>query len=203
MHNTLVLLVVGLTRRLLGEETPHLSRLAATGLRTLDTVLPAVTCTVQSTLPTGLAPADHGAVANGWYFRDQAEVWLWRQSNRLIAGEKVWEAGKRRDPAFTCANMFWWYNIVFERGFQRHAPADVPGGRPQDSGPLRRPRNCARSSMAGWATSRFSRFGVRQRTSARAGGSPRPPLYVRKDAPPNAHPVLSATSGLWATEMGT
>jgi predicted AlkP superfamily pyrophosphatase or phosphodiesterase len=111
MHNTLVLLVVGLTRRLLGQHTPHLSRLAATGLRTLDTVLPAVTCTVQSTLLTGLPPAGHGAVANGWYFRDQAEVWLWRQSNRLIAGEKVWEAGKRRDPRFTCANMFWWYNM--------------------------------------------------------------------------------------------
>jgi predicted AlkP superfamily pyrophosphatase or phosphodiesterase len=111
MHNTLVLLVVGLTRRLLGPDTPHLSRLAATGLRTLDTVLPAVTCTVQSTLLTGLAAEGHGAVANGWYFRDQAEVWLWRQSNRLIAGEKVWEAGKRRDASFTCANMFWWYNM--------------------------------------------------------------------------------------------
>jgi predicted AlkP superfamily pyrophosphatase or phosphodiesterase len=111
MHNTLVLLVVGLTRRLLGPDTPHLSRLAATGLRTLDTVLPAVTCTVQSTLLTGLPPDGHGAVANGWYFRDQAEVWLWRQSNRLVAGEKVWEAGKRRNPAFTCANMFWWYNM--------------------------------------------------------------------------------------------
>jgi predicted AlkP superfamily pyrophosphatase or phosphodiesterase len=111
MHNTLVVLVVGLSRRLLGQHTPHLSRLAATGLRTLDTVLPAVTCTVQSTLLTGLAPQAHGAVANGWYFRDQAEVWLWRQSNRLIAGEKVWEAGKRRDPQFTCANMFWWYNM--------------------------------------------------------------------------------------------
>jgi predicted AlkP superfamily pyrophosphatase or phosphodiesterase len=111
MHNTLVLLVVGLSRRLLGPHTPHLSRLAATGLRTLDTVLPAVTCTVQSTLLTGLAPEAHGAVANGWYFRDQAEVWFWRQSNRLIAGEKVWEAGKRRDPEFTCANMFWWYNM--------------------------------------------------------------------------------------------
>jgi predicted AlkP superfamily pyrophosphatase or phosphodiesterase len=111
MHNTLVLLVVGLTRRLLGPDTPHLARLAATGLRTLDTVLPAVTCTVQSSLLTGLAPDGHGAVANGWYFRDQAEVWLWRQSNRLIAGEKVWEAGKRLNPAFTCANMFWWYNM--------------------------------------------------------------------------------------------
>jgi predicted AlkP superfamily pyrophosphatase or phosphodiesterase len=111
MHNTLVILVVGLTRRLLGPHTPHLSRFARGGLRTLDTVLPAVTCTVQSTLLTGLRPSGHGAVANGWYFRDQAEVWLWRQSNRLIAGEKIWEAGRRLDPKFTCANMFWWYNM--------------------------------------------------------------------------------------------
>ena len=53
----------------------------------------------------------HGAVANGWYFRDLAETWLWRQSARLVTGERVWEAGRRRDPAFTCANMFWWYNM--------------------------------------------------------------------------------------------
>ncbi len=112
MHNTLVLLVVGLTPRLLGHNTPHLSALAARGRQcVLDTVVPAVTCTVQSTLLTGLAPSGHGAVANGWYFRDIAEVNLWRQSNRLIAGEKVWEAGKRRDATFTCANMFWWYNM--------------------------------------------------------------------------------------------
>ena len=40
------------------------------------------------------------------------EVLLWRQSNRLVGGEKIWEAGKKRDPAFTCANMFWWYNMA-------------------------------------------------------------------------------------------
>ncbi len=112
MHPTLVILVVGLSPALLGPHTPNLQRLARTGgLRPLATVTPAVTCTVQSTLLTGLAPAGHGAVANGWYFRDLAEVWLWRQSNRLVAGEKVWEAGKRRDPGFTCAQMFWWYNM--------------------------------------------------------------------------------------------
>ena len=47
---------------------------------------------------TGLTPREHGIVANGWLFRDQMEVMLWRQSNRLVEGEKVWEAGKRRDP---------------------------------------------------------------------------------------------------------
>jgi predicted AlkP superfamily pyrophosphatase or phosphodiesterase len=112
MHSTLVILVVGLTPALVGAHTPNLRRLAERGaMRPLATVTPAVTCTVQSTLVTGLPPSGHGAVANGWYFRDLAEVWIWRQSNRLIAGEKIWEAGKRRDPVFTCAKMFWWYNM--------------------------------------------------------------------------------------------
>jgi predicted AlkP superfamily pyrophosphatase or phosphodiesterase len=112
MRNTLVVLIVGLTPRLIGSRTPYLSKFAANGaLRSLKTVVPAVTCTVQSTLLTGLAPDGHGAVGNGWYFRDLAEIWLWRQSNRLIDGEKIWEAGRRRNPAFSCANMFWWYNM--------------------------------------------------------------------------------------------
>ena len=112
MKPALVLLVVGLTPSLLGPHTPNLVRLAqAGGQRPLRTVLPAVTCTVQSTLLTGLMPSGHGAVANGWYFRDLAEVWLWRQSNHLVAGERIWEAGRKRDPGFTCAKMFWWYNM--------------------------------------------------------------------------------------------
>ncbi len=112
MKPTLILLVVGLTPRLLGPLTPNLSALARQGgQRSLATVLPAVTCTVQSTLLTGLLPRRHGIVGNGWYFRDLAEVMLWKQSNHLVAGEKVWEAGKRRDPSFTCAKMFWWYNM--------------------------------------------------------------------------------------------
>ncbi len=112
MQRTLVILVVGLTPSLVGAHTPNLARLAGRGgMRPLETVVPAVTCTVQSTLVTGLMPSGHGAVANGWYFRDMAEVLLWRQSNRLVAGEKIWDAGKARDPSFTCAKMFWWYNM--------------------------------------------------------------------------------------------
>lgn len=78
----------------------------------LETVTPAVTCSVQATFMTGVAPEQHGIVGNGWLFRDQMEVLLWRQSNRLVNGEKVWEAGKKRDSSFTCANMFWWYNMA-------------------------------------------------------------------------------------------
>jgi predicted AlkP superfamily pyrophosphatase or phosphodiesterase len=112
MHRTVALLVVGLSGDLLGDATPNLSALAKEGCaRPLEPVLPAVTCSVQSTFTTGLPPRDHGAVGNGWYFRDLGEVWLWRQSNRLVAGEKIWETAARRDPAFTCANLFWWYNM--------------------------------------------------------------------------------------------
>jgi predicted AlkP superfamily pyrophosphatase or phosphodiesterase len=64
---------------------------------------------MQSTILTGLLPAAHGAVANGWYFRELGEIFFWRQSSRLVTGERVWEAARARDPAFTCANLFWWY----------------------------------------------------------------------------------------------
>ena len=112
MHPTIVILLVGLSPHHLGPHTPHLAKLARAGAaRPLATVTPAVTCSVQATFMTGALPRDHGIVANGWYFRDLLEVWLWRQSNRLVAGEKIWEAGKRRDPAFTTANLFWWYNM--------------------------------------------------------------------------------------------
>jgi predicted AlkP superfamily pyrophosphatase or phosphodiesterase len=50
-------------------------------------------------------------VGNGWYFRESAEVAFWRQSNHLVAGEKVWEAARRLVPGFTCAKLFWWYNM--------------------------------------------------------------------------------------------
>ncbi|MBI3155318.1 MAG: alkaline phosphatase family protein [Burkholderiales bacterium] len=111
MTPTLVLDVVGLTPALLAH-APNLAALAQAGaMRPLQTVLPAVTASVQSTLLTGLPPAGHGIVGNGWYFRELSEVWLWRQSNRLVGGEKIWDAARRRDPAFSCAQLFWWYNM--------------------------------------------------------------------------------------------
>jgi predicted AlkP superfamily pyrophosphatase or phosphodiesterase len=111
LNPVLVLDVVGMTPSLLAH-APNLRRLAEQGtMRTLRTVTPAVTTTVQSTLLTGTLPREHGIVANGWYFRELAEVLFWRQSNALVQGEKLWETGRRLDPAFTCAKLFWWYNM--------------------------------------------------------------------------------------------
>lgn len=113
MRDTVVLNIVGLTPRLVGPATPNLARLKALGgLVPLLAVTPAVTCTAQTSMLTGLLPRDHGIVANGWLFRDLMEVFFWRQSNRLVSGERVWDAGRARDPSFTSANLFWWYNIA-------------------------------------------------------------------------------------------
>lgn len=113
MQALLILNIVGLTPRLIGEHTPRLKAFVNQGkLLPLQTVTPAVTCTVQATIMTGLSPQQHGIVGNGWLFRDLAEIWFWRQSNKLVSGEKIWEAGKARDPKFTCANLCWWYNMA-------------------------------------------------------------------------------------------
>ncbi|MBE9205155.1 alkaline phosphatase family protein [Nostoc sp. LEGE 06077] len=112
MQKTVVLNVVGLTPNLIGEHTPFLSRWTSTGKAvTIKPVLPAVTCTAQATYLTGKTPDEHGIVANGWYFRDECEIKFWRQSNKLVDAPKVWDIAKQIDPNFTCANLFWWYNM--------------------------------------------------------------------------------------------
>lgn len=116
VQRLLVILVVGLTRRLLGSgDAPRLAGLAQDGfVADVDPVLPAVTCTVQATYLTGRLPREHGIVANGWYWRDRAEVNFWRQSNALVQAEKLWHVARRRDPGFACAQLFWWFNMFAE-----------------------------------------------------------------------------------------
>ncbi|MEV7624968.1 nucleotide pyrophosphatase/phosphodiesterase family protein [Actinoplanes sp. NPDC089786] len=109
MKPLLVIDVVGLTPRLL-EHMPRLRALAGRGFQApLGTVLPAVTCSAQSTFLTGELPSGHGVVGNGWYFRELGEVLLWRQHNRLVGGEKLWEAARKARPGLTVANVCWWY----------------------------------------------------------------------------------------------
>lgn len=112
LHATAVLNVVGLTRSLIGPHTPRIARFLSEGWSApLQEIFPAVTCSSQAAMLTGAPPAGNGIVANGWYFRDLAEVGFWKQNNGLIQGEKVYEGLKRAHPDFTCAKLFWWYNM--------------------------------------------------------------------------------------------
>lgn len=113
MQRTVLIDVVGLTPGLLGEHTPQISAWRETGASVvpISPVLPAVTTAAQTTYITGKYPEEHGIVGNGWYFRDDSEVRFWRQSNKLVKSPKVWDVARQQNPSFTCAKMFWWYNM--------------------------------------------------------------------------------------------
>jgi predicted AlkP superfamily pyrophosphatase or phosphodiesterase len=111
MKRAVVLDVVGLTTPLV-ERMPRLYEFAKSrAIRTIVPSFPAVTCTAQSTYLTGQPPSEHGIVGNGWYDRDLAEVHFWKQSNHLVRGRKLWEELRQQVPDFTCAKLFWWYNM--------------------------------------------------------------------------------------------
>ena len=100
MSQVCVINVVGLTPQLL----QHAPRLSAVGTAVpWQSPLPAVTATSQATMLTGLTPAQHGIVGNGWYFRDTQEIRFWQQANSLIQGEKLYEN-------YETAKIFWWFN---------------------------------------------------------------------------------------------
>ncbi len=112
MKPVLLLDVVGLTPAMIGARTPNLAALGKRGASApMSTVLPALTCSAQATMLTGSMPAQHGAVGNGWFAREYGEVALWRQSNALVEGEKLYETARKRWSGFRCAKIFWWWNL--------------------------------------------------------------------------------------------
>ena len=107
-----VLNIVGLSKSLLGESAPGITGFAKKhGLQTYRPAFPALTTTAQSSIITGTPPEKHGIVANGWYDRESAKVRFWKQSNHIVHGEKIWDTLRKSVPGFTCAKLFWWYNM--------------------------------------------------------------------------------------------
>ena len=111
MNKTVVIDVVALSSSLIAE-MPFLKKyISKNNLSTIAPMLPAVTTAVQSTYLTGKWPSEHGIVGNGWYDREDCEIKFWKQSNKLVLAEKIWEKAKKQDASFTCSQMFWWYNM--------------------------------------------------------------------------------------------
>ena len=112
MTRTVVINVVGLTESLIGEHTPAIAAFRQKHqFAHIVPAFPAVTCSAQSDYVTGTRAHGHGIVANGWYHRELAEVQFWKQSNHVVQQPKIWDDLKRVDPTFTCAKLFWWYNM--------------------------------------------------------------------------------------------
>jgi len=112
VNRTAVLNVVGLSRRHIGEHTPAISKfLSLAQAATIDPAFPAVTCTAQSNYLTGKRPSDHGIIGNGWYNHELAEVTFWKQPNQTVQSPKLWHDLSLANDGFTCATMFWWFNM--------------------------------------------------------------------------------------------
>ena len=112
MQKTVVIDIVGLSESILGQYTPFLDGYIAGKKKSkIKPPFPAVTTTSQSVYLTGKYPNSHGIVGNGWYDEVDSEVKFWKQSNKLVGDEKIWDAGHKKDSNFTCANLFWWYNM--------------------------------------------------------------------------------------------
>src|SRR5437762_11508015 len=107
----ILLNAVGLTERLLAH-APRLRQQAASGwVRSLEEVVPAVTCTAQASILTGRSPQEHGIVGNGWLFRETGEIRFWQQSNALLQAEPIYTTARSRalgrGPPFRAAQPFW------------------------------------------------------------------------------------------------
>ena len=94
----------------------HMPRFSAwAGERSVSSfppAFPALTCSAQSTYVTGLSPREHAIPGNGWYNRNMCEIQFWKQSNKLVQGPRLWEKLRERyGSGFTCAKLFWWYNM--------------------------------------------------------------------------------------------
>lgn len=113
MKKIVVINCVGLVPRMIGDLTPNLLDLRNHGsMAAMKGILPGLTCSAQSTMLTGKMPSEHGIVGNGWYFRELAEVMLWRQNNGLVQADKIWDIARQTiDKDFKVCNMFWWYNM--------------------------------------------------------------------------------------------
>lgn len=118
MRRIAVIDVVGLSNSIIGEHTPFLKEfISRNHIQKIKPVLPALTTSAQSTYLTGEFPNKHGIVANGWFDYTDSEIKFWKQSNKLVLAESVWTTAKKIDSRFTCAQMFWWYNMYNDVDF--------------------------------------------------------------------------------------
>lgn len=121
MKKIVVINVAGLSFELFknNPDLPALSGILKRGGRALPLrpVFPAVTCTVQATMTTGLLPSQHGIVANGLFDREMYEAHFWEQSSTLVCGERFWTSMKKKSPGLKVAMLFWQNS--------KYAPADI------------------------------------------------------------------------------
>ena len=98
----LVVVAAGLGYRLL--ERNGMLEMAGLKFCPAPSVFPAVTCVAQASLRTGLSPAEHGIVSNGWWSETLRRPFFWEQSADIVKGPRIWDA--RRTAGGTVGLFF-------------------------------------------------------------------------------------------------
>ena len=112
MHKTVVLNVVGLTPSMLGDVDAALSAWARGRDGAHQAGVPRRHVHGAIGLPHRRYPEPTASSATAGIRARTAEIRFWKQSNRLVARRRRSGTRRaRRDPSFTCANLFWWFNM--------------------------------------------------------------------------------------------
>lgn len=86
---------------------PRLREMTAGGqIADLVPGFPCVTCPVQANMTTGKLPADHGVIANGFYWRDRKHVEMWTSPNECIDRPQIWDLLSHTQSGPTSAVWF-------------------------------------------------------------------------------------------------
>ena len=86
---------------------PQLSQVTGAGDQaSLVPSFPAVTWPVQANMLTGKLASEHGVVANGFFWRDEAKVEMWTASNEKIEAPQIWDLLHHHNPSLTSAVWF-------------------------------------------------------------------------------------------------
>lgn len=85
-------------------ERAGMLEMAGMKFESAPSAFPAVTCVAQATLRTGLSPAEHGILSNGWWSNDLQKPLFWEQSARIVKGPRIWD--ERRAAGGTVGLFF-------------------------------------------------------------------------------------------------
>jgi predicted AlkP superfamily pyrophosphatase or phosphodiesterase len=99
----LVIQVAALAHQLVKNQ--GITQLCGMPLHPMQTVFPAVTCTVQAGFRTGTPTNQHGMTANGIFHRPLRKALFWEQSAHLIQGPRIWN--QFRQAGNKVALLFW------------------------------------------------------------------------------------------------
>ncbi len=102
-HKLLVVQVAGLGFSFLAENGA--TSMAGMEFRPVESIFPAVTCSVQASFRTASPPGRHGMPCNGFYDRHLRRPMFWEQSSALVSGPRIWDAA--RAAGRKVAMLFW------------------------------------------------------------------------------------------------